>query len=287
MKILFLTFFSLSVFAQNIPQCPPESFVVEFNSPITKAKKSFCAYQKNGETIKHGEELIFDTKGEVIKRVSYNHGQEGEATIASAPAAVTPDFKGTNVPGTEEATSKFTDTLIGTKPLSDEQKFLGTVQDLMAVLTMKRENNGKGIFKVSQCDDRPMDWLKAAILNTQINKSYVFKEQCDVKGSFSANFTSEFPITFELRNLQDFNKTEMTLKMKVTKSVSGIRYGFEVLEGLISSPTRNANFKVEYEIDINPLTGIADKSSQKGKVTLTKIDNKEVKDVSAPWRYEN
>jgi hypothetical protein len=283
MKIIFLTFFSLSVFAQNIPQCPPESFVVEFNSPITKAKKSFCAYQKNGETIKHGEELIFDTKDEVVKRILYNHGQEGE----SPTTAVAPDFKGANIPGTEEASGKFTDTLIGTKPLSDEQKFLSTVQDLMAVLTMKKENSGKGLFKVSQCDDKPMDWLKAAIFNTQINKSYVFKDLCDVKGTFSANFTSEFPMKFELRNLQDFNKTEMTLKMKVTKSASGIRYAFEVVEGFISSPTRNANFKVEYEIDINPLTGVADKSSQKGKVTLTKIDNKEVKDVSAPWKYEN
>ena len=280
MKILFLTFFSLSVFAQNIPQCPPESFVVEFNSPITNAKKSFCAYQKNGETIKHGEELIFDTKGEVVKRIIYTHGQEANVEVAA------PDFKGTNIPGTEEATNKFSDTLLGTRALNDEQKFLATVQDLMAVLTLKKKNSGKGFFKISQCDDKPLDWLKAAIFITAINKSYVFKDQCDVKGSFTANFTSEFPMKFELRNLQDFNKTEMTLKMKVTKSASGFRYGFEVLEGLISSPTKNANFKVEYEIDINPLTGVADESSQKGKVTLTKINNKEV-NASAPWKYEN
>ena len=69
MKIILFAFLSLSVFAQTIPQCPPESYVVEFNNPITRSKKSFCAYQENGETIKHGEELIFDAKGEVVKRL--------------------------------------------------------------------------------------------------------------------------------------------------------------------------------------------------------------------------
>ena len=281
MKIILFAFLSLSVFAQTIPQCPPESYVVEFNSPITRSKKSFCAYQKNGETIKHGEELIFDAKGEVVNRLYHNHGQQGENPVTAAP-----DFKGHNIPGTEEAKTKFTDTLIGTKPLSDEQSFLATIQNLMAILTMKAENSGKGMFKVSKCDNKPSDWLKAAIFNTQISKTYSFNDFCDVSGIFSANFTSEFPMKFDLRNLQDFTKTEMILKMKVTKSVNGIRYRFEVVEGLLSSPTRKANFKVEYEIDINPMTGVADSSSQTGTLTLTKIDNKEV-NVSAPWKYEN
>lgn len=281
MKFIFLTFFSLSVFAQNIPQCPPESFVVEFNSPITKAKKAFCAYQKNGETIKHGEELIFDTNGEVKKRIVYNHGQEGDAPVA---AVAVPEFKGQNIPGTEESSAQFTDTLIGSKPLNEEQKLLATIQDLMAILTLKKEGNGKGTFKVGQCDDKPLDWLKGAVFNSPINKSYVFKDHCDVKGSFSANFTTEFPLKFELRNLQDFSNTEMTVKMKVNKSASGVRYGFEVLEGLISSPSKKGHFKAEYEIDINPMTGEPNKGSQAGKVTLTKIDNKEV-NVSAPLKF--
>ena len=81
MNLILLAFFSLSAFTQNIPVCPTESFVIEFISPTTRAKKSFCAYQKNGETIKHGEELIFDPNGEVKQRLVYNHGQEGKVTL--------------------------------------------------------------------------------------------------------------------------------------------------------------------------------------------------------------
>lgn len=261
----------MSAFAQNTPQCPSESFVIEFNSPITNSKKSFCGYLKNGETVKHGEELIFDSKGEIKTRLTYNHGQVGEAPATTAPA-----FRGTNIPGTEEATAKFTDTLIGTKNQSDEQVVLAAVQDLLAILTLKKANRATGTFKIGKCDNRPGDWVKGALFNSTIEKSYSFVEQCDVKGDFLANFKDEFPMSFDLRNLQDFSKTAMTVKMSVNKSAQGIRYRFEVIEGLITSPSRNANFKVEYEVNVNPMTGVAVASSQKGKITLTKINNKEV-----------
>ncbi|MBA2405888.1 MAG: hypothetical protein H0V66_14015, partial [Bdellovibrionales bacterium] len=71
MKYIWLSLLSFPVLAQNSPHCPAESFVVEFISPITKAKKSFCAYQKNGETIKHGEEFIFNTNGEIKNKLIY------------------------------------------------------------------------------------------------------------------------------------------------------------------------------------------------------------------------
>ncbi|MBA2403495.1 MAG: hypothetical protein H0V66_01880, partial [Bdellovibrionales bacterium] len=118
------------------------------------------------------------------------------------------------------------------------------------------------------------------------HKSYIFKELCDVKGNFSANFQKDFSLKFEMRNLQDFSNTEMTVRMKVNTLPSGIRYGFEVLEGLISAPTRNAHFKADYTVEINPTNGKVDKNSQAGKVTLTKVGSKEV-NVSAPLRFDD
>lgn len=273
MKFIFLFLFSLPAIAQNIPVCPPESFVVEFISPTTHAKKAFCAYQKNGETIKHGEELIFDTNGVVKNRLVHNHGQEGEEPVSAAPVAV---VKGYKIPGTEEATANFTDTLLGSKPLSEEEKLLSAIHELMAILTLKKAGIGSGKFKVTSCDNQPQDWAKAAIFNTSIIKSYAFKDSCDVSGSFNANFKDIFPFKFDLRNLQDFSSTSMKVRMKVKQSPAGFRYGFEVLEGVISAPSRNANFTVVYEVDIDPLTGAANPSSQKGKVTLIKINGKEV-----------
>lgn len=69
MNYFFLMLLSMPVFAQTTSKCPTESFAVEFMSPITKAKKSFCAYQKDEATIKHGEEIIFNSKYEVKTRI--------------------------------------------------------------------------------------------------------------------------------------------------------------------------------------------------------------------------
>lgn len=261
MKYLLCLLLPFTLYAQT-PVCPPESMVIEFISPTTKAKKAFCGYLKNGETTKHGEEIIFDTNGAVKKRINYNHGVEGEA-----------------------ASTSFVNSVIGTKAKSEEEKMLTTITEMMAILTLKKTDSEQAVFKVSRCDDNPKAWVMGALTKNDIPKSYLYKEYCDVQGSFVASFKSEFVVKFELRNLQDFNQTEMTVKMNVNRSAGGVQYGFEVLEGRISSPTRNANFKAEYQIDIDPLTGKSFKNTQKGKVTLTKLNNLEV-NVSAPWAYD-
>jgi hypothetical protein len=264
MKYIFAVIASLSVaWAQTVPHCPPESILVEFISPITGGKKAFCGYVKDGVTIKHGEEWSFDRSGVLIKKLQYQHGVEG--------AVLAPTY---NIPGTEEAA------------IGSETKILDTIGELLQILTLKKSNIGKGMFKVKGCDSRPADWLKGAMFNSPVQKSYMFGEACDVKGSFTANFMQEFPMSLDLRNLQDFTKTNMTLKMSINKSPQGIRYLFDVLDGFISAPTRNANFRVQYEVDINPMTGEANKSSQKGKVFLTKVNGKEVK-AEAALMFDN
>jgi hypothetical protein len=264
MKYIFALLVSLPVaWAQTVPPCPPESILIEFISPTTGGKKAFCGYVKDGVTVKHGEEWSFDKSGALIKKLLYHHGVEGVAKAQTY-----------NIPGTEEAAK------------GSETKILDTIGELLQILTLKKSNVGKGMFKVKGCDSRPADWLKGAIFNSPVQKSYIFGEACDVKGSFTANFMQEFPMSLDIRNLQDFTKTNMILKMSINKSPQGIRYRFDVLDGFISAPTRNANFRVEYEVDINPMTGEANKSSQKGNVFLNKVDGKEVK-AEAPLVFDS
>ncbi len=259
MKYLFTFFLSLSAFAQNNPQCPSESYLIEYTSPVTRLKKSFCGYLKDGNTIKHGDEFIYDAKGEVIKKISYNHGQEGEATT---PEVKSPDFKGYHLPGT--------------KSLNPDQKLLASIHDLIEILTLKKNYGKKNSFKVNGCDDRPTDWLKGALLNTPIKKTYIFKDDCDAAGSFEARFNAEFPLNFKLRNLEDLDNTSLKVIMTLNKSQAGIRYKFVVIEGTISSPSRRGQFTAEYQVDIDPMTGEAQKGTQAGKITLIKVNDKEV-----------
>lgn len=264
MKYFFLFFITTTLFAQNSPQCPTESFLIEFTSPVTGGKKSFCGYQKDGATVKHGEEWSFDRSGAVAKKTSFVHGMESSGSV-DVPKGL---------PGVDEAVA------------GSEVKILSTITELLQILTLKKNTTGKGMFKVHTCDARPADWLKGAIFGTPIQKSYAFGEGCDVAGSFSANFKQEFPMQFELRNLQDFTKTNLKLRMAIVKLPQGVRYRFEVFEGSITAPTRNANFTVKYSVEIDPMTGVANKNSQFGSIILTKIDGKEVK-AEALLRYED
>jgi hypothetical protein len=269
MKYFILFLLSANVLAQNSLQCPTESFLIEFVSPITGGKKSFCGYQKDGVTVKHGPEWSFDRSGVITSRTNHVHG------VVSTEASVAPiAHGGYSIPGTEEAVA------------GKEVKILSSITELMQILTLKKRNSGQGMFKVQTCDARPADWLKAAIFNTPIQRSYAFNEKCDVAGSFSANFKQEFPMQFTLRNLHDFTKTNLNVRMSLKKSLNVFRYRFEVLEGSISAPTRNADFKVEYEVNIDTMTGEPDMSSQQGKITLTKVDGKEATG-EASLRYDD
>jgi len=265
-KLILLFLYSGTCLGQSPLSCPPESFLIEFNSPITGGKKSFCAYQKDGATVKHGDELSFDKNGTLIKKSSYQHGTETSAVSQEAPK---------NVPGTNEAVL-----------IKSEAKLLGTISDLIRVLTLTKAHAGDGTFKVGGCDPKPAEWVKGALMKTPINKTYAFGEQCDVSGGFSASFDKEFPMSFQLRNLEDFIKTNLSVKMSLNKSQNGLRYRFEVLSGFIAAANRNANFKAEYEIDVDPFTGDAMKGTQQGKLSLTQIDGKSVQ-AEAPLKFDD
>jgi hypothetical protein len=261
MNILLALFLSSLLHAQTAPVCPAESFLIEFTSPVTGGKKSFCGYQKDGQTVKHGEEWSYERNGTLKTKISFQHGVEGGAetpVVGESPA---------NVPGTEEM-------------------IISAIGEMLQVLTMRKSTAGKGMFKIDQCDSQPADWLKGALMRSPIPKTYAFSDSCDVRGSFTAVFGQLFQVVFDLRKLQDFSKTEMKLIMTFNISPSGVRYRIVVEEGSISSSSTNANFKVEYEVDINPLTGEAIKNSQQGKVSLTKLNGKEVKS-EAPLFYDN
>lgn len=254
-KLLSLTILcwsSLS-FGTELLQCPPESMRVNHTSPVTHLQKVTCGYMKDGSLVKHGPEMTLEASGKAKNTVYFNHGVEGERpSMAIAPSP-------TNLPGVEEAS----------------QSFLA-VQELMKVLAFGKEGLNQGQFKVHQCDPQPKTWVSAALTKKEVKKTYAFKENCDVSGSFTASFLEEFPVGFDLRNLQEFNRTDMMVKMAIKQSVGGIRYRFDVRDGKLSSPNKKVEFKVEYEVDINPLTGSTIFNTQQGTITITKLDGKVV-----------
>lgn len=249
---LIILFIPLFTFATELLQCPPESMRVNHVSPVTHLSKVTCGYMKDNSLVKHGPEMTLEASGKVKNTIYFNHGVEGERPVMEAPPS-------SNLPGVEEAS----------------QSFLA-VQELMKVLAFGKEGLNQGQFKVHHCDPQPKTWVSAALTKKEVKKTYAFKENCDVSGSFTASFLEEFPVGFDLRNLQEFTRTDMMVKMAIKQGPSAIRYRFDVREGKLSSLKKKVEFKVEYEVDINPLTGSTIFNTQQGTITITKIDDKVV-----------
>lgn len=69
----FLFFLSHNLIAQEY-KCPKDAVLVDFTSPINHERQVFCQIRKDGKLLKDGMELIFNSKGEVIKKVFYKDG---------------------------------------------------------------------------------------------------------------------------------------------------------------------------------------------------------------------
>jgi hypothetical protein len=252
MKIFILLLFLSTKLLANEPSCPTGALSVEYFSAVTKGRKVTCGYMKNGVLIKHGNEYSFDQNGALLKTVSYNNGEENQP-----PAPIIEKPKG---PSSEE--------------LTEEANAIAVLQDLLKILSFDKIGINHGAFKVKACDSKPKSWAVAAFTGASISKSYVFNDQCDVSGNFTASFKEPFEVSFGLRNLKEYTATQMTTLMKVTHYSEKIRYRFEVVNGSITAPLKIVSFKVEHEIDIDPATGSAKLGSQNGKITLLKIGNR-------------
>lgn len=254
MKIFILLLIASHQLFANQVTCPPGSLSVEYFSAVTKGRKVTCGYMKNGVLIKHGNEYSFDKDGAIIKTVSYNNGEENQP---AAPIVEKP--KG---PSQEE--------------LAEEKNSIEILHELLKILAFDKNGINDGAFKVRTCDPKPKSWAIAALTGASISKSYAFNDHCDVTGQFTASFKTPFEVNFSLRNLKEFTSTKMTTLMKVTQDSNRIRYRFEVINGSVMSPSKTIYYKVEYEVDIDPVSGNARLNTQDGKITLTKIGSREM-----------
>lgn len=244
--ILFLAFPMLA-----FAQCPPESIDVQYTSPITHRRKMTCGYMRDNVLIKHGPEIEYDKDGTAVKTTYYSNGEEGKK----------PQPKIEPRPGIS---------------LDEEKEALDVLNKLLSVLTYDKTGLGDGSFKVKHCDPNPKAWAIAAITKKSIPRSYSYNDNCDVSGSFTANFKEEFPVEFALRNLKDFTKTKMKVKMDLNKGKSGVVYQYKVRDGEVSSNIKSIVFDAEYEVEVDPLTGSTKFSTQGGSITLKKVGDKVV-----------
>lgn len=164
-----------------------------------------------------------------------------------------------------------------------ERDTFNAINELMRVFSYDKKRSAEK-FKLNTCDSDSNTWVKAAITSNVIQKTYSFKSTCDLSGTFSGSFLEPYQINLEMRNLYGFSSARMKVKMKLIQNAKGIRYKFEVPDGLIRSKNRNINFKVSYEVNIDPLTESTKYETQGGKITITNLGERKF-NVSRPLLF--
>ena len=151
-----------------------------------------------------------------------------------------------------------------------ERDTFNAINELMRVFSYDKKRTSEK-FKVNTCDTDPRTWVKAAITSNVIQKTYSFKSNCDLSGTFSGSFLGPYQMNLEMRNLYGFRSARMKVRMKLIQNAKGIRYQFTVQEGLLRSKDRNVNFNVKYEVNIDPLTESTKHETQDGRITISNL----------------
>ena len=258
MHVLWMTFLLMMthLLAQTVDsiQCPPDMLKVDFVSPVTGLRKVACTKNINGQNVPQAE-YLFDKDGQLV------------------PAKSSPVFGGVNLPGTEEKQAS-----------ASNEKISNALKHVLKILSRQTLNDGLVSFRVNACETNTMEWIKMAMTKQPKAFCYKFKEGCDVDGTFTAAFEKEFPITMRLKNLYEFNQTEMNVIQKMSKGQKGIRYRFEALTGTLKSPTEKVEFKAWYEIEFNMFNGDPLEETQDGLLTIFKVNDKPVQ-IEEKLRY--
>jgi hypothetical protein len=227
-------------------ECPPDTLKVDFVSPVTGLRKVACTKKINGQN---------------VPQIEYNFDKSGQL----APGKSSAVFGAVNLPGTEEKKA----------PISQE-KISSALKHVLKILSRQTLNDGLVTFRVNTCEANPIEWIKMAMTKQPKTFSYRFKEGCDVDGTFTAAFEKEFPINMNLKNLYDFNQTQMNVIQKMSKGQKGVRYHFEAVTGTLKSPSEMVEFKARYEIEFNIFNGEPLEETQNGMLTITKVNDKAV-----------
>lgn len=146
------------------------------------------------------------------------------------------------------------------------------VQELFKILAGKSTTK----FKVSECDQNKLEWVKLVLSNGSRPLNYAFNKECDVEGSFVAKINSPIPMKLKLRHLSNFTYADMTVIVQIKMSMENLTIRFETPKGLMVSPVEKITYKGFYSVVIDFLTGRPLPGSGKGEVTILKINDKVV-----------
>ena len=153
------------------------------------------------------------------------------------------------------------------------------VREIFAVFVPGKASANR-TFVVKKCDDKPIRWLGLAFMKQGFDASYRFANKCDVQGKFSPKMDVPFPVDFELRHLEKFNRVKFNLTITAAPSGDGVKYRLSAVEGVLSSSEETVKFHGHYFLLVNPYKKQAVESNEGGEITVESVNDKPINQTS-------
>lgn len=137
----------------------------------------------------------------------------------------------------------------------------------------KSRPKGTEKFRVDGCEKTSINWMDVLMLKSEASLTYKFKEGCDIQGTIRPKVLQSFPATFELRNIQSYNKVESQNKITANLDTKPI-LNLEMREGRLSGKSAHVKFEADYQVQINPMTKNPVEKNLGGELRITEINGK-------------
>lgn len=146
----------------------------------------------------------------------------------------------------------------------------GDIAHILEVLAFEKIDDHGGL-RIENCYPGGQSWVQAALLKKSIDIEYKFSEDCDLSGKFTASYLDKIPLQFTLRNLEGYKAVKMLVKLNIRQSRTGIIYGFDVQEGLVTTASGTIPFTAKYKVLADPLTNEINENSEEGQIVINKV----------------
>ncbi len=198
----------------------------------------------------------------------------GPSRTATSAATVTPAAPVARPVGAT-ATGGNSGATLGGAPPEAAAAFGGLVSTLLPVT----KNSGDMSFKVNGCTRwTDQDLIDFFLKKKSMQKSFTFKDGCDLQGSLTAGADQIIHGDFKVRNLRDVESAILTVKVEKAFhfDTQEVEVGIVAQEGILTSPRgEQTKFRGSYTLVYHILKKQLD-NSEGGEIEITEYKGKKV-----------
>lgn len=160
---------------------------------------------------------------------------------------------------------------------SQKQKLDETKRVLKTLLPFQKKGT-KNTFLIDKCKIDKSKWMLLLIAKQAFTEKVMFNRGCHIQGQYTAKMGIPFPTSFKLQKLENFDHVKFNFLIQLEyEPVPMIKVFMQ--NGVLSGKEDKIKFKLDYAAEVDPLSKEFIKKDKGGKITITSINGKKIKQI--------